>query len=155
MTKHYSRTPKIYDAYKKKVKETFSENGNAGMIEDLRNHFLHVGVPPFYMKFSFSFTPTENGKISASSGIFLGLNDLKSRCTLKAQSKRYLASFTADISLLDLVLEYRNTVEEFHLWFSQCLNDHHANDIRETNEMHSAMESFLPWPSPNMNESGS
>lgn len=146
VNKHYAETPEIFDAYQKKVKDVFAENGNAAMIEDLRNFFLHAGVPPIYLKFSFGFHDTDADKKFASAGIYLHIDDLKSRGTWKSASKKLLSTFKEDIILLDLIVEYRKTVENFHTWFSQILNHHHVNDMHETNEMISALEGNRPWP---------
>jgi hypothetical protein len=118
---NYSKNAIVSSAYDKKVAETFLKNGNAAVIEDLRNYFLHAGIPPVKMQLNLG-APLKHE-------ILLNIESLKSWGRLKSQSKQYLSEFAGNIDLLTLVAQYGKTVEAFHEWFSSFLQEHHAKDL--------------------------
>lgn len=128
---HYKNIEVIESAYQERVKNTFSENGNAAVIEDLRNYFLHAGIPPLKMELRLDTMEISSKGMEISNQIFLELEELRSWGRWKSQSKKYLAELTGDFGLLSLVSEYKKTVNEFHIWFSDFLQKYHAKDTAE------------------------
>lgn len=136
---HYKSIEVINLAYLERVKNTFSENSNAAIIEDLRNYFLHAGIPPLKMQLHLDTTAGADRGMGIKNQILLETNALRSWGRWKSRSKKYLDELTADFDLLPLILEYKNTVNEFHMWFSELLKEHHADDTAELYAMDAAV----------------
>ena len=139
VNEHYKSIEVVESAYLERVKNTFSENGNAAVIEDLRNYFLHAGVPPLRMQLHLDTTASSNGGMIIKNQVFLEMNRLRSWGRWKSRSKKYLAELTDDLDLLALVSEYKKTVNEFHMWFSEFLREYHAEDTEKFYAMDAAV----------------
>lgn len=138
VNENYNNTEFIKFSYHEKIQMVFSNNGNAAVIEDLRNYFMHAGIPPLKMHLSLSSHPDQQ-EMEMSNKVLLELEILKSWGHWKARSKKYLAALPGDFDLLALVSEYRATVNDFHRWFSDLLHKHHAKDIEELHALDAAI----------------
>ncbi len=56
MMRHESIRPDAKSVYDLKIKETFAQNELAGFVKDLRNYFIHRGIPDTALRMSRSFT---------------------------------------------------------------------------------------------------
>jgi len=87
------------------------------------------------MQLSFDSHKDSSQDMEVRHEVLLDIDELKKWGRWKSRSKAYLAGFSESINLLELVSEYRNTVEEFHAWFWDFLHEYHAKDIAELQAM--------------------
>lgn len=145
---HYKENKTIVSAYRQKVADVFSENGNAAVIEDLRNYFLHAGIPPVQMKLSLDSLGDGKQGVEIKNEVLLDIAELRTWGRWKSRSKTYLAELPATFDLFVLVSEYRATVEAFHAWFSNFLREHHVKDIEELHALDAVVRGGQPIVGP-------
>ncbi len=115
----------IYDSYQEKVNKNFKNNPLARFVQDLRNYFLHSGIPNSSMKLTID---TENPS-PPTSEVLLNISKLKQSKVWKAESKKYIESCNDQISLKEVVESYHVKVRDFYLWFRSELDEWHKSDI--------------------------
>lgn len=86
MRKNHKGQP-IYDSYNQQIKINFSSDPLARFAQDLRNYFLHKGIPASSMNLSIDTSGTK----PPLSRVLLKVSKLKEWTKWKKESKEYLA----------------------------------------------------------------
>ncbi|MEZ5524480.1 MAG: hypothetical protein R3E62_05865 [Pseudomonadales bacterium] len=124
MRTHHKGQP-IFKLYETEVQKTFAQNPLALFIKDLRNYFLHKGIPVSKMEVSFD-TETKEPPISKFSLNKLELISWSQWCS---GSKTYLNSCEDDLSLRNTVHKYQQEISNFYQWFNDALNNLHKDEL--------------------------
>jgi len=94
----------IYERYKLQVENQFANDPSARFIQDLRNYFLHRGIPASTMRLSGNF---ESGTLPVSS-VLLKVQELRKWTRWTPKSREYLDGCKDDLSLRIVVETYQS-----------------------------------------------
>ncbi len=124
MRKNHNGQP-IFISYSKQIEKNFSNDSLARFVQDLRNYFLHKGIPSSSMNLSIDTSGTK----PPLSRVLLKVSTLKEWKEWKKESKEYLANFKDEILLRDVVEAYQKKVREFYLWFRHEMDEWHKDEL--------------------------
>jgi hypothetical protein len=121
--------------YQGEVERNFASDPLSSFVQDLRNYFLHKGMPSISMVIKV-------GEQSYSS-IFLNTANLKKWDKWNAKSLLYLELQPDEFRLLDPVVEYKSKLTIFNEWFEKELHNIHAEEIIEFNILQERYRSLM------------
>ena len=129
-TRNLMRDDAVKEIYRKeyqaKVDETFVNDLLSGFVQDLRNYFLHRGLPSTGMQLNWT---KESQQIDTR--FFLDVEKMKDWDGWRSRSKKYLAEAKGKTALLEVIENYTAKVREFHRWFSEWFLSLHKTELGE------------------------
>lgn len=114
--------------YDSKVKEIFS-NPFCAFMEDLRDFFLHNGLPLTSASVHFEKDRPLEFQIK------LDVASLRGWSGWDTKAKKFLETLGKDVVLDDLVNRYGSLVTGFYEWFARRLQGFHAKEFEEYNRL--------------------
>ncbi len=115
----------IYERYELQVENRFANDPSARFIQDLRNYFLHKGVPASKMRLSFNI----ESRNSPSSAVLLKAQELRKWTRWTKKSREYLDSCNDDFPLRSVVETYQSKILSFYQWFRYELDGWHKEEL--------------------------
>ena len=113
--------------YSKKIKEEFSDDPLSQLIEALRNHYCHIGIPPLGIQ-----TKIVNGTYESKFVVFLEDIDLKQ----SPKAKKYVRN--SDEKIADvLTLAEKYTHKSIFPWIIRTISEKHKKDLDYLNFLRS------------------
>lgn len=120
--------------YQAKVDVAFVSDPLSGFVQDLRNYFLHRGLPSTGMQLSWT---RESQQIDTR--VFLDVEKMKDWDGWRSRSKEYLVQVTDKLTLLDVIEAYTTKVRQFHEWFAEWFRGLHKTEL---DELHALQEQW-------------
>ena len=139
---HYLGTA-VNQEYAKLVCVNLAENDLVKFVHDLRNYFVHKGLPPVLNELHMEQdpeSPSNGATINVS--FYLNVRDLEVWSGWTNQSRNYLKSHATRIEIGKIVREYSRLVQNFHTDLDSVLEKHHEEDIQEFFRAHEEMNLF-------------
>lgn len=115
----------IHDSYDTEVTKRFADNPMVRFVHDLRNYFLHKGVPASKMRLSFNV----GSRTPPISRVLLKAPELRRWTRWSPKSKEYLNNIQDELQLRAVVEEYHNKVETFYEWFQREMDEVHKEEL--------------------------
>lgn len=110
--------------YQTKVDTIFANDPLSRFVQDMRNYFLHRGLPLTGMQVSW------NGKShQVDTRVFLDISKMRDWNGWHGSSKAYLAEAKDELTLLEIIESYTKKVQEFHLWFVEWYMNLHKTEL--------------------------
>lgn len=110
--------------YQAKVNVAFVNDPLSGFVQDLRNYFLHRGLPFAGMELHWT---KDSRRIDTR--MYLDVEKMKEWDGWRSRSKSYLAEVKDKLTLLDVTEAYTAKVREFHLWFAEWFIKLHKTEL--------------------------
>ena len=110
--------------YQIEIDNRFTNNSLAVFIKDFRQYLQHYTLPGLSTRLNFSKDAND-----FEMTIRIPLRSLKIFSGWHSLAKKYIASFTDDINLIQLVQQYHEHIEGFYTWFVKRQNEIHAEDF--------------------------
>lgn len=114
-------------SYQDRVDSDFAEDPLSRFVLGLRQYCLHKELP--FMGFRFSFNQTE-----ANQEFFLNKEQLAD-FDWSSQARAFLDEPPDEISLRDVLGDYRDKVLAFHRWFDEHVRDVHSRALKELDDL--------------------
>jgi len=108
-------------------------------VKELRNYFLHEGIPPTSLE-----APECKEANEPWTNVILDKTLLLNHKTWGPQSREFLRSAPNTIDLRMMINSYTDTVESFYIWLSQRQLEINAQPYRELEILEDQLESLLP-----------
>jgi len=124
MADHYGMTD-FHTQYQERIKRDFAADELCRFMQDLRNYTLHYELPISIMNLKYT-----RGE-GIRTGVFIVTEDLRKWTSWSPLSVNFLKQRQEEISPLDIVNEYSNKVEAFHLWLDTAMESFHSKNLME------------------------
>ena len=113
-------------ACRERISADFSDDLLTSFVQDLRNYFLHKGIPKTGTQISYTSEPKD-----LSTRVYLDIGRMTAWDGWKSKSRSYISGASDQLTLLDVVERYADKVRAFHEWFSQNFKAHHDESLAE------------------------
>lgn len=124
----YKETPFIYD-YQSELESRIISNEQIQFLHDLRNFTLHYDLPPVAASLDLNVIEHK---------LVIDIELLKKWTNWKSIPKKFLASQSSDIILIDLVKNYAEIIFQFHDWLYNKQCEIHKEIFDELNALNKA-----------------
>jgi len=131
---HYEDTA-IKIAYDRRVEATFASEPVVQFVQNLRNYFVHKGLPDSEMFIDFQSTGDSSGAGTLETGVRYKTATFLEWDGWNAPAKHYIESAGEYIDIHAVADAYVEKVLAFHQWLDVALAQFHANDLAKLQEM--------------------
>ncbi len=128
----------IHARYTQKVTEQFANDAMARFVQDLRNYFLHKGVPASTMQLSLNM---ESGALPVSD-VRLKASELRKWTKWSKNGKEYLNGCQDEFPLREVVEAYQEKIVDFYAWFRRELDELHSEELATYEALRKDIEDF-------------
>lgn len=117
----------FYTQYNEKI-AVFNKSAIHHFIQDLRNYFVHYGVPSLGWNISLK-QQSNNFELNIDKESLLEWNGWTS------VTRKYLTNSDATINLIKVIEEHEKMIDELYKWLYQNFKDLHYKDIEKVNKL--------------------
>lgn len=110
--------------YQTRIDATFTNDSLSGFVQELRNYFLHRGLPSTGVQMNIC---VKTNKVDTT--VFLDTEKMRDWDGWRSRGKAYLATQKGKLALMDVVDTYTAKVRGFHEWFEQWFMDTHKAEL--------------------------
>lgn len=132
----------IYDDYRSKVEELFSDDPIAGFIEDLRNYTLHYMLPVTIATFK-QYPDPETGQQHSSQAIIVNASELLDSGWDWKKGLDFLNNTEEEIVIEAIANHYFEKAEKLYNWIQQSLRKKHSDEIEWLDYMAKRISTLL------------
>lgn len=115
----------VHARYAQKVTEQFANDAMSRFVQDLRNYFLHKGVPASKMQLSLNVESCA----PPVSKVLLKTPELRKWTNWSQKGKEYLNECPEEFPLREVVEAYQMKTVDFYTWFRRELDDLHREEL--------------------------
>lgn len=128
----------VHETYNKEVKKRFADDPMARFVQDLRNYFLHKGVPASIMQLSFN---VDSGGPPVSR-VLLKAPELRKWTRWSLKSREYLDNTQDEFPLREVIDAYQSRIVDFYEWFQREMNEVHKEELSSYEELRREIAEF-------------
>jgi hypothetical protein len=116
--------------YQAKVDALIEAEPLTSFIQDLRNYFLHCGIPATGTELNWT-----KERQTIDTRAYLDLRKMKEWSRWRSKSKEFITNAGEKITLLEIVDKYTLSISRFHDWFSAWFEQIHRSELDELRKL--------------------